>query len=59
MRESEAHDTATLRSHASSDTSPALLLSTGQDVNCETQPIISQAKGMPVTSISWALVAVS
>jgi hypothetical protein len=55
MGESEAHDKATLRPHASSDTSPALLLSTGQDVNCEAQPSISQAEGMPVTSISRAL----
>jgi hypothetical protein len=49
--QSETHDTATLWPHASSDASPVLPLPTGQDVDCETQPIITQA-GM--TSISRA-----
>jgi hypothetical protein len=49
VEESEIHDVATLRPHASSGKSPVLQLSTAKD---ETQLTISQAEGM--TSVSRA-----
>ena len=51
--ESDMHHTPTLQPghHASSSTGLASLLSTNQDVDRETQPIISQVEGMTST---WA-----